>query len=171
MKNVYFSLLLLSCFLISGTLSAQNKEVRQSPQAEVKTTLNYGQIVEVHYSSPTVRGRAIWGSLVPYGEVWRTGADEATTFETNKDVMISGKKLPAGKYALFTIPGKKEWTVIFNKDWKQWGATDYVSNKDVLRLTVPAYKTTYLTENLLIDVADNLLTIKWENVNVNLPIQ
>jgi hypothetical protein len=171
MKNLSFATFLLACLVWAGSASAQGKEVRLSPQAEVKTTLNGGQNIEVLYSSPAVRGRAIWGELVPYGKVWRTGADEATTFETDKDILVDGKKLPKGKYALFTIPGEKEWTFIFNKDSKQWGTSSYDTSKDVLRVTVPAYKSSYFNESLLIDVSDNLLSVRWENVNVNVPLQ
>ncbi len=171
MKNLSFITFLLVSLIWTGSVSAQGKEVRQSPQAEFKTTLNGGQNVELHYSAPSVRGRAIWGELVPFGKVWRTGADEATTFDTDKDILVNGKNLPKGKYAMFTIPGEKEWTFIFNKTWKQWGASSYDTSKDVLRVTVPAYKSPVFNESLLIDVSDNLLSLRWENVNVNVPLQ
>ena len=171
MKNVYSITIFLACLVWAGSVSAQGKEVRLSPRAEFKTTLNEGQNIEVHYSAPSVRGRAIWGTLVPYGKVWRTGADEATTFETDKDILVAGEKLPKGKYALFTIPGEKEWTFIFNKDWKQWGTSSYDTSKDVLRVTVPAYKSPVFNESLLIEISDNILLVRWENVNVNVPLQ
>ncbi len=171
MKNISFITFLLAGLIWAGTASAQGKEVRLSPETEFKTTLNGGQNVEVHYSSPAVRGREIYGGLVPYGQVWRTGADDATTFETDKDILVNGKTLPKGKYAMFTIPGEKEWTFIFNKDWKQWGASSHDTSKDVLRVTVPAYKSPVFNESLLIDVSDNLLSVRWENVNVNVPLQ
>ncbi len=171
MKNVYVITFLLSGLAWTGTVSAQGKEVRQSPQTEFKTTIYGGQNVEVHYSSPSVRGRAIWGELIPYGKVWRTGADEATTFDTDKDILVNGKNLPKGKYAMFTIPGEKEWIFIFNKDWKQWGASSYDISKDVLRVTVPAFKSPVFNEKFLIDVSDNFLSIRWEKINVNVPLQ
>ena len=171
MQKLYFLTLLFAGLLLTGSVSAQGKETRQSPKAEVKATLNGGQKVEMYYSSPSVRGRVIWGELVPYGQIWRTGADEASTFETDKEVMIDGKKLAAGKYSLFTIPGEKEWTFIFNKDWKQWGAFSYDTSKDVLRVSVPAYKSPVFNEKLIIDISDNLLSVRWENVNVNVPLQ
>jgi hypothetical protein len=91
--------------------------------------------IVIEYGRPSVKGREIWGSLVPYGQVWRTGADEATTITLASDAMIQGGHLPAGTYALFTIPGEEEWTVIFNKTGKQWGAFRYDSGEDALRVT------------------------------------
>lgn len=95
-----------------------------------------GVSVTLEYGRPKVKGRTIWGGLVPYGKVWRTGADEATTITFGQDVTVEGEKLPAGTYGLFTIPGEEGWTVIFNQVAQQWGAFKYDSAKDVLRVTV-----------------------------------
>jgi hypothetical protein len=92
--------------------------------------------VTINYCRPSVKGRLIWGGLVPYDQVWRTGANEATTITFADDVTIEGTTLPAGAYGLFTIPGKDEWTVIFNKGAKQWGAYEYKQADDVLRIKV-----------------------------------
>jgi hypothetical protein len=115
-----------------------------------------------------VKGRTIWGDLVPYGKVWRTGANEATTIETNKDIMIQGQKLPAGKYALFTIPGETEWTWIFNSVWDQWGAYKYDGSKDVLRITTKPQKSPVFHEQLRFDITNEKISLAWENLLISL---
>lgn len=99
-----------------------------------------GDSIKINYHSPGVRNRIIWGGLVPYNEVWVTGAHDATTIEFNKTIVVKGKEIPAGKYAFFTIPGKKEWTLIINKNWKQHLATEYDEMEDVIRIKVKAKK-------------------------------
>ena len=109
---------LIVCLLTSFSLYAQQKA---SPPKVSKATVN-GNDVTINYSSPSKKGREIYGGLVPYGQIWRTGANEATTIELSKDAKVGGIDVKAGKYALFTIPNEKEWTVIINSDAKQWGA-------------------------------------------------
>jgi len=106
------------------------------------------------------------GGLVPYGEVWRTGANEATTIEFDKPVKIEGKDLAAGKYALFTIPGENEWTIIINKDVKQWGAFKYKQEDDILRVPVKPAKTSAPVETFNIAVGKDDIQLKWENTAV-----
>jgi nucleoid-associated protein YgaU len=116
----------------------EDKSKRPSPPAVVKTTVR-GTDVTIDYSRPSLKSREAFGEkspLAPVGEVWRTGANEATTFTVSKDVKIEGQALAAGTYSLFTIPGATEWTVIFNKTAKQWGAYDYKAADDVLRVKV-----------------------------------
>jgi hypothetical protein len=116
----------------------EDKSKRPSPPAVVKTTVR-GTDVTIDYSRPSLKGRAVYGEkspLAPVGEVWRTGANEATTFTVSKDVKIEGQTLPAGTYGLFTIPGATEWTIIFNKTAKQWGSYEYKAADDVLRVKV-----------------------------------
>jgi len=108
---------------------------RPSPKATVSQTVGLTDVT-ITYCRPSVKGRVIWGGLVPYDQVWRTGANEATTITFTDDVTIEGTKLPAGTYGLFTIPGKDEWTVIFNKGAKQWGAYEYKQDQDALRIKV-----------------------------------
>src|SRR5688500_14138747 len=113
MKKIFSFTLLLGALAVS--CSAQDdKSKRPSPPATLTTTMN-GTGVIINYSQPSVKGRALGKDIAPYGKVWRTGANEATTFEINRDVKIEGKDLKAGKYALFTIPNENEWTIIFNK--------------------------------------------------------
>src|SRR5882724_2382076 len=110
--------------------------------------------VTINYCSPGVKGRKIWGSLVPYDKVWRAGANEATIFETDKDIKVEGKSLHAGKYSLYAIPGEKEWTIIFNSETGQWGIkrsgeTTEDPAKDVLRVNVKPEKSAGLAEKLV----------------------
>lgn len=108
---------------------------RTSPNAMVAQTIGVTDAT-ITYGRPSVRGRTIYGDLVPYGEVWRTGANEATTITIEDDVMVEGESLAAGTYALFTIPGEDTWTVIFNEEAEQWGAYNYDESADALRVTV-----------------------------------
>ena len=134
MKKILVLTLIL-CFTALN-ISAQNNLPRLSPKSFVGQTVGYTKVV-INYGSPGVKERSIWGGLVPYGEVWRTGANEATTIEFDKDVLIEGNMVPAGIYSLFTIPGKDKWTVILNEVYEQWGAYKYNKSKDVLRFQVP----------------------------------
>lgn len=127
--------------------------------------------ITINYSSPAVKGRTIWGDLVPYGEVWRAGANEATVFETDKDIKVEGKTLPAGKYSLFAKPGEKEWTIIFNSETGQWGIKrGGVSNRDpandVLSVNVKPMKSAAMNERLAYVVDGKGFVLRWENVEV-----
>lgn len=136
------SLIVLSVFCIHSLTLAQeraNTEVRVSPNASITQTIGT-TMVSINYGRPAVRNREIFGQLVPFNKVWRTGANEATTITFSDDVMIEGEKLKAGTYSLFTIPGKDKWTLIFNNVPAQWGAFDYDSSKDALRVKVEPKK-------------------------------
>jgi hypothetical protein len=116
----------------------EDKSKRPSPPAVVNTTVG-STALTIDYSRPALKGREAFGDkspLAPTGEVWRTGANEATTFTVSKAVKINGQALPAGTYSLFTIPAATEWTIIFNKTAKQWGAYEYKAGDDVLRVKV-----------------------------------
>lgn len=157
----------LLTFCISNvTLAQTDKSTRPSPPMEAKGTYNDVQVT-INYSSPSVKGRKIWGDLVPYGKVWRTGANEATTFETNKDLKIQGLTLPAGKYGLFTIPGEKEWTWIFNSVWEQWGAYKYDESKDVLRVKSTPQPSPVFHEQMTFHVDKGQVSLYWENLSVS----
>jgi hypothetical protein len=123
-----------------------------SPRKQLSIRLDSVDLT-ITYGSPSVKGRALWGGLVPYGEVWRTGANEATTFEVSAPVKIGGQTLPAGTYALFTIPAEGDWTLIFNSVHDQWGAYDYKEAQDVLRAKVTPVKAAALQETLEFNVA------------------
>jgi hypothetical protein len=129
--------------------------------------------ITIMYHAPAVRGRQIWGGLVPYGEVWVTGAHRATSFEINKDFEIGGKIIPAGKYALFTIPGQEKWTFIVNKKWDQHLADDYTEADDILRVEVTPQSSEQIQERLKYTVTgsdkNGELTISWEKVKITIP--
>ena len=147
------------------TTTEQDKSKRPSPPQTA--SLKIGDLeITLNYSSPGVKGRNIWGELVPYGEVWRTGANEANVFSVSKDVLINGEALPAGKYALFTIPGKSEWTVIFNKEWNQWGSFNYHESEDALRISVTPQQEDELKERMEFRVNENgEVSFRWENLS------
>jgi len=136
-----FLLFLLLLVTATGTINAQDKEkkVRISPMAAVRQTVGLTNI-EIIYSRPGVKGRTIWGDLVPYNIVWRAGANEATKIIFGGDVTIEGKKIKAGSYSFFALPGKEEWTLILNKVANQWGAFEYNESQDALRIKVKPTK-------------------------------
>ena len=146
---------------------------RPSPKATVSQTVGLTDFT-VSYSRPGVKGRRIWGGLVPYDQVWRTGANEATTFQCSGDVTIGGKNLPAGTYAVYTIPTPNEWTVIFSTDKEAWGSFEYTAAHDVLRFTekpkVAPHQEwmSFSFENLGTENCD--LVLRWENVAITVPI-
>lgn len=127
--------------------------------------------VTVNYSSPAVKGRPIWGGLVPYNEVWRAGANEATTVEFSQPVLVEGKALPAGKYGFFVIPTATQWTVIFNKVPNQWGAFKYDAKQDALRVPVTPRKAAAPAERLAYDVTPTGLVLRWETLEVPVAIK
>ncbi|MFT3796277.1 DUF2911 domain-containing protein [Flavobacterium sp.] len=160
--------LCLLTFIVTFATHAQGKKA--SPTETAKGTIN-GADITINYGSPSVRGRVIWGELVPFGQVWRAGANEATTFETSKDITVAGQKLPAGKYSFFIIPEKDNATIIFNKDAKQWGAYDYSEKKDQLRVKVNPQAKTDSTEKMLFIVNPADVTLSWEKWNIVIPIK
>lgn len=152
---------LLTLTLVAFAAIVSYSQEKPSPAMTAEGAVGDAKIT-VNYSSPAVKGRVIWGDLVPLGQVWRAGANEATTFTTTKDIMVQGKKLPAGTYSFFIIPGEYESTFIFNKVAKQWGAFNYDAKEDQLRVSVPSQQTSTMQERLKYDVANNKLAIMWE---------
>tara|TARA_R110000823_G_C15953038_1_gene502602 strand:- start:3526 stop:4056 length:531 start_codon:yes stop_codon:yes gene_type:complete len=146
----------------------------KSPAASAKNTIGNTQ-VQIDYYSPGVRGRNIYGGLVAYNEVWVTGAHSATSIEFSTDVELNGNKISKGKYALFTIPGKTEWTLIINTDYNQHLADNYDQAKDVLRLQLVPEKLETIQEHLLYEVnsVDNNtgeISISWAEIKVSFKI-
>ena len=160
---------------MTSVLWAQgDKASRPSPPATASGKVKEANIT-INYSSPAVKGRQIFGSLVPYGEVWRAGANEATIFETDKDIKVEGKTLPAGKYSVYAIPGEKEWTIIFNKQTGQWGVKKGGSSRDAaqdaLLVKVKPKKSSAMAERLAYDVNDKGFALRWENTEVPVSIK
>ncbi len=154
----------------------------QKPKASPAATATYnkdGLKIEVNYSRPSKKGREIFGGLVPFDEVWRTGANAAATFETNKDLIVGGKTLPAGKYTLWTIPHEKTWEVIFNKKMYPWGTNEKglasrEADADVVSVTVPVEVLPELVEQFTIDVREDkvpMLVLAWDYMQVAVPLK
>ena len=160
----------LLLILIATINFAVGQKVKASPRESVNGKINEAAI-SIDYGSPSVRGRKIWGALVPFGKIWRAGANEATTFKTDEDIMVKGKKLPAGNYSLFIIPNEKECIVIFNKKPDQWGAYNYSQDLDQLRVEVSPNKQSKSTEKLLFIIKDNAVALLWDNWEIPLEIK
>lgn len=146
-------------------------EERQLSPKEVLNEPVGGVDTEIVYCRPSARGRTMIGGNNPFGEIWRTGANEATTIKFSADVLVEGQPLSEGKYALFTIPGPEEWVIIFNKDHNQWGAYNYNPEQDVLRVSVKAEKTPSFTETFTILPADNHIALVWEHFYVPFTVE
>jgi len=170
MKKPFFLLLMGLLGLATTAFSQTDKAQRPSPSAQAKAMVN-GKTITIDYSQPAVKGRKIWGELVPYGQVWRTGANETTAFEVSDAVMVEGKKLAKGRYALFTIPGEKEWTIVFNKTIA-WGEYSYKEAEDVLRVKVPSKASAALNERFTINISDQgVVSLLWENLQVDFTVK
>jgi hypothetical protein len=152
-------------FAILVTTSAYPQDKPLSPKATVSGMVS-GVKTEIVYCRPSARGRKMVGGKDPYGEVWRTGANAATTISFSKDVLIEGKYLPKGEYSLFTIPGETDWVIIFNNVTEQWGAYDYKQSEDVLRVTVKSQPVKKYVETFTIATEKDKISLTWENFYV-----
>lgn len=174
-SSIKLVLVLFVLVVLGENLKAQGLKMPQpsTPQT-ISQDFGLGKI-NVSYSRPNVKGRKIFGALEPYDKVWRTGANSATVVKFTDAIKVEGKDLPAGEYALFTIPGKTEWTIIFNKGVKEWGAYTYSEANDILRVKVKPIALKEKVETFTIQFANVYdtsaqLQLSWENtlVNVNL---
>ncbi len=156
-----------TAFVISATPAlAQRADdaTRPSKNGKVESTID-GVQVTIEYGRPNVNGRKVWGALVPYGQVWRTGANEATTITFDKAVKIGGKPLAAGTYGLFTLPGEHDWQFIFNKVAKQWGAFSYKESDDALRVPAKPSAADHV-ESVTFEVSGSKVVLRWEKLAV-----
>jgi hypothetical protein len=176
----------ISCFACQTSGSKDTKASQEDPVAKMDTTkksipsqttkrIGNAQIT-INYNAPAVRGRTIWGELVPYNKVWVTGAHNATSLEISKDFMVEKTRVPAGKYAIFTIPSGENWTVILNKNWEQHLTDEYKEAEDIVRLTVKPIPLNESVErlNYEIDQAGERLaniSMNWEKLQVRFSIQ
>ncbi len=172
----------LSVFVFIAVLvyAQQDKSKRPSPPGTATVSFNDGKHVTIEYSRPKINDpktgavRKIYGGLVPYGKEWRTGANEATSFVTDADLMVGDLHVPAGKYTMYSIPGESEWTIIINKQTGQWG-TEYKEDQDLGRTKVKSEKTPSTVQQFTIalnkagDKKANM-TLDWENTRVTVPI-
>ena len=170
-------MLILVGLTLSNVLQAQDtaKAKRPSPPAIAMGKIGDANI-SIDYSSPAVKGRKIFGGILPYGKLWRAGANEATMFQTDKDITVEGKKLPAGKYSFFASPGETEWTIFFNSETGQWGdkpggATNMDPTKTVLSFTVKVKKLTDIQERLEYSVKNDGFGLRWEYSDVFIKVK
>ncbi|MBX2914455.1 MAG: DUF2911 domain-containing protein [Cyclobacteriaceae bacterium] len=161
--------------LYSVSVRAQLNMPPASPDAEFKQQIGFGE-VEIKYSRPSARGRVIFGGLVPFGELWRTGAHDATTIRFSEAVKLNDNDIPAGTYSLFTIPNQNEWTIVINKAAEMHGTSDYTQEQDLLRFAAKPEKSARYYETFTIEVNDLSkdeagLFLLWENTQVKLTIK
>jgi hypothetical protein len=151
-----------------------DKSQRPSPPASVSCDLGGGKTIKTDYSSPRMRGRTIYGDLVPYGRVWRTGANEATTFVTSADVLVGGATVPAGSYTIFTIPNPDKWTLIISKGTGEWGTEYPGPDKDLARVEIKVSKLPSSVENFTIaydkSASGCTLQMDWETTRASVEI-
>ncbi len=175
MKTIGLLLIQLLFFV-----AAQAQDVNYNPNAKKDTTKKsikcaaVGKIstanIRINYYSPGVRGRIIWGGVVPMDEVWVTGAHAATNIEIDKPFVIAGKKIPAGTYAIFTIPSNGEWTFILNKNYQQHLTDEYDAKDDLVRLKIKPISSNSITERLQYSIEANKLAIAWEKISIEIPL-
>ncbi|KIC94973.1 DUF2911 domain-containing protein [Flavihumibacter solisilvae] len=165
---------ILKFTLVLGTILLSTTGIKAQEQSASPAATTAGKVgganVTITYSSPSVKGRQIWGGLVPYDKAWRAGANKATVLMTDKDIQLEGQTLKAGSYSLFAVPGQQEWKVILNSETGQWGIkrggeANRDPAKDVMTLTVKPEKNA-MTEKLTYEVANDAIILKWENLQV-----
>jgi len=165
------SVLCLAFALSVVTLRAQqDKSSRPSPPAKATLDLGGGQSVTVDYSSPRAKGRKIYGELVPYGKVWRTGANEATTLVATTNINVGGTTVPAGSYTLFTIPDQSKWTLVISKKTGEWG-TDYPGpSNDLARVDMKSSSLPSPVENFTISFDKGMMNIDWDTTRASVAV-
>ena len=156
------------------TIFAACQGGKPSPAASASCDLGGGKTIKTAYSSPRMKGREIYGHLVPFGEVWRTGANEATTFVSSGDVVVGGKTVPAGNYTLFTVPTADKWTLIINKKTGEWGIPYKYESDELARVDMKASKLPSPVENFTISYEKSgngcTMHIDWENTRASVDI-
>jgi hypothetical protein len=171
----FISLALIGSLLISATLFGQDdKSKRPSPPVKVTETIKSGAAITIDYSAPSLKGRVIGKDIEPKtGVIWRAGANEATSFETSKNILVEGKALSAGKYAFFVLCGENgECTLIFNKNFDQWGASDYKQSEDALRVSVKSSKSASSVEKLTYSIGkDGRVALNWGTLEIGFKVQ
>lgn len=175
MKKILSMLVLVGLFAtqVNAQKPAEDKNKRPSPPAKVTQKIASGATITIDYSQPSVKGRTIGKDLEPMeGKVWRTGANEATTFQTDKDITVNGAALPAGKYGFFTIFNGNDVTLIFNKTWKQWGAFDYKMADDQMRVNAKSSDVTPASEKMTFTInPQGQVNLLWGNKKVSFEVK
>ena len=163
--------MIVAAMTVSVNALAQETKKPASPAMTATGKIKDANIT-IKYGSPSVKDRKIWGELVPYDKVWRAGANDATTFSTDKEITVEGKKLAAGTYSFFLIPKENgTWTAIFNKEAKQWGAYDYKQSGDALRVDVKAKTLPAKQEMLVYKIDKNGFSMDWDKISVPVSVK
>jgi len=176
-KSIIFGSAIVAALAVSGIvlLAQQDKSSRPSPPAKAECKLSGGKGITIDYSSPRAKGRKIFGALVPYGQIWRAGANESTTFVVGSDVTVGGKAVPAGNYTIFTIPGEDKWTLVISKKTGEWGTAYPGPDNDLARIDMKVSKLASPVENFTIalDQAGTSCTLKmeWETTEASVDIK
>lgn len=163
--------LIATLLCATAAFTQQDPSQRPSPPAHAQCKLPDGKTITVDYSSPRAKGRKIMGGLVPYGEVWRTGANDATTFVTGAGLTVGGKDVPAGSYTIFTVPTADKWTLIINKKTGEWGIPYKYEADELARVPMSVSKTSGPVENFTISFDQSgggcTLQLSWENTQAS----
>lgn len=172
MRQIITLLLFMACSIGASAQQEATTTTQQTTPLLSPRAFASNKHVSVSYGQPSKRNRVIFGELVPYGQVWRTGANEATEITFRTKMKIAGVPVDTGTYTFFTIPGEKEWTIILNKQLGQWGAYEYDKHKDkdVVKVNVPVLPMKKVQEKLVYEVSRKALTIKWDKTSVNIPL-
>ncbi|MGA7685740.1 MAG: DUF2911 domain-containing protein [Terriglobales bacterium] len=177
MKKVAFMAAVLFGMAMCAPAQMQmspDKSKRPSPPASAECKFSDGKMVKIDYSSPRAKGRKIFGGLVPYGEVWRAGANEATTFVADTNVNVGGKEVPAGSYTIFTVPKEDGWTLIINKKTGEWGVPYKYESDELARVPMSVSKTSGPVENFTIGFEEGgrkcTLHMEWENTRAKVEV-
>jgi hypothetical protein len=176
-KPIIVGSALLATLALAGIalLAQQDKSSRPSPPAKTECKLQGGKAITIDYSSPRAKGRKIFGGLVPYGQVWRAGANEATALVVGSDITVGGKAVPAGSYTLFTIPAEDKWTLLISKKTGEWGTAYPGPDNDLARIDMKVSKLPAPVENFTIalDQAGTGCTLKmeWETTEASVDIK
>ena len=173
-----FALIGVGCLVVvvaaAAAIRLQDKSARPSPPAKATCDLGDGKSITIDYSSPRAKGRKIFGSLVPFGQVWRTGANEATTFVTSADLKVGASDVPGGSYTLFTVPESDKWTLVISKKTGEWGTAYPGPSEDLVRVPMKVGATSGAVENFTISFdkagAGCSLRIEWENTRASVDI-
>lgn len=172
-KNLSFAIL-FALVVTTFACAQQDKSKRPSPSASASCDLGGGKTVTTDYSSPRMKGRKIYGGLVPFGEVWRTGANDASTFVTSSDITVGGTAVPAGSYSIFTVPAADKWTLIVSKKTGEWGIPYKYESDELARIPMKVSKLDSPVENFLIaydkTASGCTLRLDWENTRASVDI-
>src|SRR5579859_2366639 len=176
-KSIIIGGALIAALALAGVAvqAQQDKASRPSPPAKAECKLSGGKTVTIDYSSPRAKGRKIMGGLVPYGQVWRAGANEATAMTVSSDITVGGTAVPAGKYTLFTVPGEDKWSLVISKKTGEWGTAYPGPDNDLARIDMKVSKTAAPVENFTIafDQSGSACTLRmeWENTRASVDVK